>query len=297
MESNKKLKEEVIKAADSLRKKFKSLSRETSDTEMLLAKLNEPLSEPLKEIRDVMKVKTEKPGKKEEEEETASHSLKFKRENKKGEKVTLLTSKRARPASREKEDDKRPRLTSPTAAASASIDYQQLIDEYLSRPKTELDRRYGINVSGSNGRMTMGDSEVVLKDGFFIIKDKLFKATPGLCELLFLKQPSSHTEEDSLTYKDILVLTNAHRQSYSSEKNISSSKGIKYTKVISPLFDKKRGSGFMRTDLPVYEYYNDPNDLVDRLRLLIASRDSGNNSHENEIESLIEELRLKGFIY
>ena len=40
-----------------------------------------------------------------------------------------------------------------------------------------------------------------------------------------------------------------------------------------------------------YVYRDDPNKLVDRLQLLDASRRAGNNAHDNEILSIIEELR------
>lgn len=40
-----------------------------------------------------------------------------------------------------------------------------------------------------------------------------------------------------------------------------------------------------------YVHWDDPNELVDRLRLILASQAAGNNSHTNEINSIIEELR------
>ncbi|KAG5318527.1 YMD3 protein, partial [Pseudoatta argentina] len=40
-----------------------------------------------------------------------------------------------------------------------------------------------------------------------------------------------------------------------------------------------------------YEHWDDPNELVDRLRLLDASHRAGNNAHDNEMLSIIEELR------
>ncbi|KYN15784.1 hypothetical protein ALC57_11990 [Trachymyrmex cornetzi] len=40
----------------------------------------------------------------------------------------------------------------------------------------------------------------------------------------------------------------------------------------------------------------DPNEIVDRLRLLKASRQTGHNGHNNEILSIIEELREAGLI-
>lgn len=41
----------------------------------------------------------------------------------------------------------------------------------------------------------------------------------------------------------------------------------------------------------MHSYWNDPNELVDRLRLLIASKSAGHSGHNNEIISIIEELR------
>lgn len=45
-----------------------------------------------------------------------------------------------------------------------------------------------------------------------------------------------------------------------------------------------------------YTSWNDPNELVDRLRLLTASKHAGNTSHNNEIVSILEELREAGII-
>jgi len=45
-----------------------------------------------------------------------------------------------------------------------------------------------------------------------------------------------------------------------------------------------------------YVHWDDPNELVDRLRLLDASRNAENNAHENEILSIIEELCEAGLI-
>jgi hypothetical protein len=52
------------------------------------------------------------------------------------------------------------------------------------------------------------------------------------------------------------------------------------------------GQGMMMsTNRPLIEYWADPNELVDRLKLMIASRDAGHSGHDNEILSIIEELR------
>ena len=46
-----------------------------------------------------------------------------------------------------------------------------------------------------------------------------------------------------------------------------------------------------------YLYWDDPNELIDRLRLLIGEREAGNNSLQNEIQAIIEELREAKIIY
>lgn len=40
-----------------------------------------------------------------------------------------------------------------------------------------------------------------------------------------------------------------------------------------------------------YKYFDNHNELIDRLKLLEASREAGNEAHNNEIISIIKELR------
>jgi hypothetical protein len=40
-----------------------------------------------------------------------------------------------------------------------------------------------------------------------------------------------------------------------------------------------------------YIYWNDPNELSDRLRLPVASKNAGNISHDDEISAIIEEFK------
>ena len=43
-------------------------------------------------------------------------------------------------------------------------------------------------------------------------------------------------------------------------------------------------------------YWDDPNGLIDRLRLLMAEKQAGNEAHTNEIFSIVSELREVGYI-
>lgn len=62
-----------------------------------------------------------------------------------------------------------------------------------------------------------------------------------------------------------------------------------------------QGKGLEKFFIPyneniVYEYYDDPNELCDRLKLLVSSKAAGNTNHDQEINSIIEELRENNII-
>lgn len=45
-----------------------------------------------------------------------------------------------------------------------------------------------------------------------------------------------------------------------------------------------------------YQYWDDPNEICERLKLLIASQNAGNTNHTQEIDSILEELGERGLI-
>lgn len=53
---------------------------------------------------------------------------------------------------------------------------------------------------------------------------------------------------------------------------------------------------YNRNSQIIYEYFDDPNELCERLRLLVSSRSAGNTNHMQEINSIIEELRELNYI-
>lgn len=65
--------------------------------------------------------------------------------------------------------------------------------------------------------------------------------------------------------------------------------------------DGKKGRGLAKNFIPyseniVYEYWDDPNELCERLQLLLASKSAGNTNHDQEINSIIEELKERDII-
>lgn len=179
-----------------------------------------------------------------------------------------------------------------------------------------LDKVYGVRKEGD--KYKIGNSQIDFLDKHVRVKDVKYPKTVGLLELLYTKNPEMHlvSSEDKVKYREILEATSAHRKQHKSDQPIRTHTGRKYTDVIAPLFrttrTSKKGGSLPRYkkggSLPKYKkarintrmdyvYWDDPNELVDRLRLLVAERDAGNNSHDNEIRSIIEELREAGYIY
>ena len=60
----------------------------------------------------------------------------------------------------------------------------------------------------------------------------------------------------------------------------------------------KKGSGLYKDVIPQTQlvYYDDPNELVTRLNLLVSSQSVGNTGVNNEIISILEELRERNII-
>lgn len=162
------------------------------------------------------------------------------------------------------------------------------------------DNTYGVRPSEREvGKYEIG-SDLINFDGDNIVfsDGDVVKGTEGLYELLFKARPDFNktTDADIKRYKAILMKTNAHKQNYDSAKKINSNKGVKYTKVIAKLFPSKKRVEKAPVAGTGLRYWDDPNELVERLKLLIASQSAGNNNHRNEIISIVEELVEAGYI-
>ena len=189
---------------------------------------------------------------------------------------------------------------------------QKYIGDFLSGNGKEkiIDTVYGVRLD-KDGMMLGNKKFDVDSHDNIIVDDVRYAGTPGLYELIFKRLPDDfiYTEDDLQKYKSILLTTNAHRRNYTEQSRLRSNRGHKYRHVIAPLMSiestpKKRnksGKGLphamiLNDNAIDYVHWDDPNELVDRLRLLDASRQAGNNAHDNEILSIIEELREAGLI-
>ena len=166
-----------------------------------------------------------------------------------------------------------------------------------------VDHNYGVRVDGDS--WMLGSEHVTIDGDDLIIGGKIYKGTRGLYDLIFMNNPDPYvfTQEDLDNYALILKETNSHRINYSQLERVKSNKGRKYKNIIAPIVAResqivepmdtvnKSGRGIeVINNKPSVIYFDDPNELVERLKILIASRNAGNTGHANEINAIIEEL-------
>jgi len=155
----------------------------------------------------------------------------------------------------------------------------------------DIDKTYGPKIQ-SNDTVHLGKKEIKVVGNTLVVEDTSYPLTQGLGNLIFSKSPKLYTKNDLKTYKSILVQTSAHLTA--DEKKIKKG-GNKYTDIIQNLF--RSGGGLsMKLQKHNLVYWNDPNELVERLQLLLASKSAGNTGVSNEILSIFEELFEAGLI-
>lgn len=164
-----------------------------------------------------------------------------------------------------------------------------------------MDNVYGVYFNDSGTMIGNKRIDLAKNDDIFVDK-KRYPGTRGLYELIFKKKPkiNSYTDADKRNYKSILLATNAHKRKHDMHMQVKSNRGPKYVDIIAPMLTGA-GEGMPSTvtlnnNKIDYVHWDDPNELVDRFRLLEASRQAGHNAHDNEIMSIIEELREAGLI-
>lgn len=105
--------------------------------------------------------------------------------------------------------------------------------------------------------------------------------------------------EDYNEYGKLIGLAPKRRKIQITEKKLSE---IQQNRKRMKKRIKYDGEGVEKKFIPyteniVYEYYDDVNEIVDRLMLLVSSKGAGNTNHDQEINSIIEELRERGVIH
>lgn len=273
------VKEELIRLTKLVRAKYRDLRRDTEEVERYITSSSKPIvesirltmgsspsssaikTEPIEEVRQVKSESVRRKKKKEGEDE-GEHDK------------TMESSVQTEP---------------------------ELVERFLARVGDRsyrhlLDSTYGVRADGKGG-LVIGDSAVVFTKSKLQVKDQKFEVTPGLMELLFMKEPDETVinQDDKLKYKNILLLTNAHRLMYSAERAINATRGRKYVSVISKLFpplSRERSQSMEGSGIRSISKASSINGLVNRLRLLTLSKAAGHTAHGGEISDILGLLRI-----
>ena len=181
----------------------------------------------------------------------------------------------------------------------------------LNQPQY-LDKIYGVR--NEKGEFFIGNLPISFYTDKIKVNGVAYPKTTGLLELLIAKKPNENNIKPDDLENDckILILSSAHKKKYDKNERIRAHNSNKFNNIIAPMFNitsKKlteeliKGGSLLRYKIAKkrtaldYVYWDDPNELVDRLQLLTAERSARNPSHVNEIHSIIEELREANYIY
>ena len=167
---------------------------------------------------------------------------------------------------------------------------------YLKIPEKKRDTTFGIYKE--NGDHYIGDTHVIIKDDDIIIKEtgERFTGTDGLWRLITSKNPSlSKMEWDKLdeeNYAKLMEKTYVlHQGNNPNNPHAKSSGGKKWNNILTYIwhtgdFPEKEYEGTGAVVIP-----SDPNALLERLDLLLASQKAGHTGVRNELVSICDELK------
>ena len=182
----------------------------------------------------------------------------------------------------------------------------KIAESYLRKFATkDADKTYSIY--DKSGSFFIGDAKVGVIDNNIIVGDKEYQGTPGLWELIVMNKPDNeiYTQEDYENYADIMINSNALRQGHKKDGRPLSSRGWKWNNLLKDIWSEKGkfGKGLVRRSLRssgveshTIVLPSDPNVLLERLDLLLASKAAGNTGVRNEIVSICDELKRQNVL-
>ena len=165
----------------------------------------------------------------------------------------------------------------------------EYLRKYLSLEE-DVDTTFGLYSEGNIWKI--GNKTVRVDGDDLIIEEKRYPGTQGLWELVVKDEPSErkYNPEDLNAYSEILIKTNAmRRKNDPTNPRPKSSASFKWNNVVKDIWKKRdeyKGQGLNTTVIIPC----DPNALIERLDLLMASKEAGHTGTRNEIVSICDEL-------
>ena len=167
----------------------------------------------------------------------------------------------------------------------------EIAEEYLKDPNR--DTTFGIY--NKNGLYYIGNKQATIVDNNIMVEDEKFKGTCGLWELLMSKKPDTYyfDDNDYDEYAKLMVKTNALHSGYDPKNSYPrSSRGDKWNLIRNIWANRehiKKKEGYEGKGVVVIP--SDPNTLLERLDLLLASQEAGHTGVRNELVSICDELK------
>ena len=166
--------------------------------------------------------------------------------------------------------------------------------KYLRLDDKVKDKTFGINKI--DGHHHIGDTHVIIHKNNIIIDNEKFTGTPGLWDLIMLKDPpeKDYSEKEYKNYARILIKTHVlHQGNNPNNPYPKSSKSYKWNRFLRHIWEY-RGAEFEGEGVIIMS--SDPNALLERLDLLLASQKAGHTGVGNELVSICDELKRQGIL-
>ena len=211
---------------------------------------------------------------------------------------------------------------------------EKVLDQLTDRFKGKRDKIFGIYKKDDN--FYLGNKLISVDDNNIITIEnnkREFIGTPGMWELIVNEFPINYNKEDYDNYKDLMIMTNAfYRSNNPKETHPKPSNNDKWKFTVGPIWYMNKGydedDAFKMAKDPDYKkkmvrktnrdrrakrYYeensegeyegegivvipSDPNALLERLDLLLASQKAGHTGVRNELVSICDELKRQGVL-
>jgi hypothetical protein len=300
-------KKQLVDLANDIRSKYANLAHSERNYQLAMAKTFEPITKKLENLTPPPPQPSSSPLPPPLIEETNTLDTLHATPLKKEETVTFSQSL----------DSTHPTLLEDRTVTSPSTKNLPLKIEKLE------DAMFGITKK-KNGAYSMGNFPISIGTKSIHVANKVYPSTPGLVALLTCRKPTNYNESDLENYKSILLATNRHLVKDGSRMKLSSGHKMEIIRILFPReyegLEKRfptslaspnkssiqSGEGlndfdfgpFVQALRPTkrkltgnYIYWDDVNELVDRLCLLHAVKRAGNSNVLPEIYNIEEELR------
>ena len=158
------------------------------------------------------------------------------------------------------------------------------------------DKKFGIHKKGKHHYI--GKTHVIIKDNDIIIPKtgERLEGTTGLWELIMAKSPKNFTEMDYDNYRYLITTSKVlHRGDNPKNPYPKASGSYKWLFLLRPIwFGWEPKKGYEGEGVVVIP--SDPNALLERLDLLLASQKAGHTGVRNELVSICDELKRQGVL-